>query len=114
LKKYDAVIGEFHVAPQVNPESGLPYHEWFIEFKKTPLDEKTFARDLDRAMQGQNTYYKDLILGNVLKPLVISRVKEGGFVNYMKDEGKLGGQNKPPRLSNNRKLANRLTLYLND
>lgn len=114
IKKYDTVIGEFHVAPQVNPESGLPYHEWFIEFKKTPSDEKTFARDLDRAMQDQNTYYKDLILGNVLKPLVISRVKEGGFVNYMKDEGKLGGQNKPPRLSNNRKLANRLTLYLND
>jgi hypothetical protein len=65
-------------------------------------------------MQNQNTYYKDLIDGKILKPLVIRKVQENGFLKYMKSEGKLGGQNKPPRLANNRKLANSLTLYIND
>lgn len=114
LKKHNAVVNEFHVAPEVNPTEGLPYHEWMIEFKTPPEDESVFSEDLDRAMQEQNTYYKDLIEGKVLRPLKISRVKSGGFMEYMKVEGKLGGQNKPPRLANNRKLANRLTTHTND
>ena len=65
-------------------------------------------------MQKQNNYYKDLVEGKVLKPLIITKVREGGFHQYMKSEGKLGGQNKPPRLSNNRKLANSLTPFLDD
>ena len=114
VKKHDAIVGEFHLAPQVNPTDGLPYHEWFVEFKRLPSDETVFAKDLDFAMQTQNSYYKDLIEGHILRPLKISQVKTNGFMNYMKSEGKLGGQNKPPRLANNRKLANRLTPYLND
>ena len=73
-----------------------------------------FAERLDKAMQKQNSYYKDLIEGKVLKPLIITKVREGGFHQYMKSENKLGGQNKPPRLSNNRKLANSLTPFLDD
>ena len=114
VKKYDAIVSEFHVAPEVNPSNGLPYHEWFVEFRKQPNDMTSFSEDLDVAMQNQNTYYKDLIDGKILKPLVIRKVQENGFLKYMKSEGKLGGQNKPPRLANNRKLANRLTLYIND
>lgn len=114
VKKYDAIVSEFHVAPEVNPSNGLPYHEWFVEFRKQPNDMTSFSEDLDVAMQNQNTYYKDLIDGKILKPLVIRRVQENGFLKYMKSEGKLGGQNKPPRLANNRKLANSLTLYIND
>jgi hypothetical protein len=114
LKKHNAVVREFHVAPEVNPKTGLPYHEWFIEFRQNPTNESLFAEELDVAMQKQNTYYKDLIDGKVLKPLVIKTVQENGFLKYMKLEGKLGGQNKPPRLANNRKLANSLTPYLND
>ncbi len=114
LKTQGAIVTEFHVAPEVAPETGLPYHEWFIEFKKFPGNDAVFAERLDEAMQKQNSYYKDLIEGKVLKPLVITRVREGGFHQYMKSKGKLGGQNKPPRLSNNRKLANSLTPFLDD
>ena len=114
LKKQGAIVTEFHVAPEVNPKTGLPYHEWFIEFKVLPSNEAVFAKSLDEAMQKQNSYYKDLIEGKVLKPLTITKVRESGFYQYMKSKGKLGGQNKPPRLSNNRKLANSLTPFLDD
>ena len=114
LKKQSAIVTEFHVAPEVNPKTGLPYHEWYVEFKEPPSNEAVFAKNLDEAMQKQNNYYKDLVEGKVLKPLIITKVREGGFRQYMKSEGKLGGQNKPPRLSNNRKLANSLIPFLND
>ena len=73
----------------------MPYHEWFVEFRKQPNDMTSFSEELDVAMQKQNTYYKDLIEGKILKPLVIRKVQENGFLKYMKSEGKLGGQNKP-------------------
>lgn len=98
-------IAEFTVAPQVNPLEGLPYHEWFIEFKKKPKDPNKFRLKIDVALQKRNIYYKDLISGNVLKPLVIRCLKQDSFVQYMKSQGKLGGQNKVPRLSNDRKIA---------
>lgn len=114
LKKQGAIINEFHVAPQVNPKEGLPYHEWFIEYGKSPEDEVEFAKDLDLEMQKQNSYYKDLIEGKVLKPLVVTKIQEKGFHMYLKSEGKLGGQNKPPRLANNRKLADSLTPFIDE
>ena len=112
LEKHPTEVNEFHVAPQVNPEQGLPYHEWFIEFKKEPKNLDDFMSYLDENMQSQNTYYKDLIDGNVLRPLVVSKVKKGGFIQYMKSIGKLGGQNKVPRLSNNRDVADKLREFL--
>jgi len=101
-------ISEFTVAPQTNPTEGLPYHEWFIEFENTPEKLDTFAKQLDLALQAQNSYYKDLIEGNILRNLVITVVEKGGFSTYMKSIGKLGGQNKLPRLSNDRKIAEAL------
>lgn len=98
-------ISEFTVAPQVNPETGLPYHEWFIEFENEPDDLIEFALKVDASMQEQNIYYFDLIEGKILKPLVIRSVKKGGFHEYMKSIGKFGGQNKIPQLSDNRKIA---------
>ena len=92
----------------------MPFHEWFIEFNRPPKDEKAFAKKLNEVMEQQNSYYEDLIKGGVLKSLVISKVKKGGFYSYMKSMGKLGGQNKPPRLSNNRKIANYLTEFLDE
>jgi hypothetical protein len=100
---------EFTVAPQVNPESGLPYHEWFIEFENKPEDLEAFALKLNNALRSKNTYYNDLIEGKVLRPLVISTVKRDAFNSYMKSIGKLGGQNKTPRLSNDRKIADELS-----
>ncbi|AUC82962.1 GH3 auxin-responsive promoter family protein [Lacinutrix sp. Bg11-31] len=101
-------INEFTVAPQISPESGLPYHEWFIEFENEPESLSALAQKIDQALQQQNSYYLDLIIGKVLQPLKISVIQKNGFQNYMKSIGKLGGQNKIPRLANDRKIAKAL------
>ncbi|NBU80370.1 MAG: hypothetical protein EBS55_01820 [Flavobacteriaceae bacterium] len=101
-------INEFTVAPQISPNSGLPYHEWFIEFENEPENLSVFALKIDNEMRKQNSYYNDLIVGKVLRVLVISKVSKNGFQDYMKSIGKLGGQNKVPRLSNDRKIVDLL------
>ena len=105
-------INEFTVAPQINPDSGLPYHEWFIEFENEPENLSALAQKLDASLQSQNSYYFDLIEGKVLQPLKITKIEKNGFQNYMKSIGKLGGQNKMPRLSNDRKIAEALKAFL--
>ena len=102
-------VAEFHVAPQVNPEGEeLPYHEWFVEMSKMPEDMDSFRRILDETLQAKNSYYRDLITGKVLQPLRITTVPANTFNNYMKSQGKLGGQNKLPRLANDRNIADQL------
>nr|WP_315130439.1 GH3 auxin-responsive promoter family protein [uncultured Flavobacterium sp.] len=101
-------VNEFTVAPQINPAEGLPYHEWFIEFENEPEDSVSFAEAIDNAMRKQNVYYDDLIVGHVLRKVVITKVAKNGFQEYMKSIGKLGGQNKIPRLSNDRKIVDLL------
>jgi phenylacetate-coenzyme A ligase PaaK-like adenylate-forming protein len=101
-------INEFTVAPQITPTDGLPYHEWFIEFENEPENLVVFAEAIDNAMRSQNTYYDDLIVGKVLRKLVVTKVPKNGFQDYMKSIGKLGGQNKIPRLSNDRTIADLL------
>ena len=108
IKGTNIKINEFTVAPQINPNSGLPYHEWFVEFDNSPENLEAFSLKLDAALQKQNTYYFDLIKGKVLRPLLISKVKTHGFQTYMKAIGKLGGQNKIPRLSNDRAIADKI------
>jgi hypothetical protein len=103
-----AQVNEFTVAPQITPLEGLPYHEWFIEFENEPEDCDSFAEALDNAMRTQNIYYDDLIVGHVLKKLVVTKVAKNGFQEYMKSIGKLGGQNKIPRLSNDRNIVETL------
>ncbi len=110
-KDTDIRVSEFTVAPQINPDEGLPYHEWFIEFENQPSDLLKFAKKIDELLQQQNTYYFDLIKGKVLRPLKISIVKTNGFKDYMKSIGKLGGQNKIPRLANDRNIADALYSY---
>jgi len=107
IEETDISVNEFTVAPQINPTEGLPYHEWFIEFEKEPNSEIELIEILEKSLQNQNSYYFDLIEGKVLRPLVITRVKKDGFQTYMKSIGKLGGQNKIPRLSNDRKIADK-------
>jgi len=111
LEKYPAQITEFHLAPQVNPSEGLPYHEWLIEFEKEPEDLEAFREELDQQLRARNTYYDDLISGNILRKLHITRLKKNAFHEYAKSQGKLGGQNKTPRLANDRKIANLLEIY---
>lgn len=114
MKKASAQFGlevlEFHVAPQVAPPSGLPYHEWFIEIENPPSKEEEIAIFMDELMRRKNIYYDDLITGSILRPLVIRWLKPGSFADYMKSVGRLGGQNKLPRLANDREIANRLNL----
>ncbi len=108
VEKEGFVINEFTVAPQLETPAGeLPYHEWFIEMDESPSSDalKTFAATLDLEMRQQNSYYDDLITGKVLQPLHIQVLPTGAFQEYMKSIGKLGGQNKLPRLSNDRKIA---------
>ena len=104
-------VNEFHVAPQVNPVEGLPYHEWLIEFEKEPDDLNQFGVEIDKTLQKYNSYYKDLITGGILNPLKITPISKNGFREYMKSIGKLGGQNKVPRLANDRKIADKLTAF---
>jgi len=111
-EKEPVLIREFTVAPQVNPSKGLPFHEWYIEFESPPNDLDSFALKVDQAMQNKNIYYADLIVGKVLQPLKIRLVQKKGFNAYMKQEGKLGGQNKVPRVSDNRKIADVLDQFL--
>lgn len=108
-KEENIRITEFTVAPQINPpKGGLPYHEWFIEFDNFPKDMDAFAAKVDKAMIEQNTYYEDLIVGKILRPLKITPVQPDAFRTYMKSQGKLGSQNKVPRLANDRKIADKL------
>ena len=99
------------MAPQITPETGLPYHQWFIEFDKKPANIDDFAKKIDATLQQQNSYYLDLIVGKILQPLKITVIEKGGFNKYMKSVGKLGGQNKVPRLSNDRKIADALLKF---
>ncbi|NHF59071.1 GH3 auxin-responsive promoter family protein [Flavobacteriaceae bacterium TP-CH-4] len=112
IAETDAQVNEFTVAPQITTETGeLPYHEWLIEFQKEPSDMPRFITILDAALQEQNSYYYDLIAGSILQTLKITPIKQGGFLEYMKSIGKLGGQNKVQRLSNDRKVADVLVEY---
>ncbi len=102
---------EFTVAPNVAPAEGMPHHEWFIEFANPPKNLAAFSLELDNQLRGLNVYYDDLIAGNILRTLIVTTLQKNAFIDYMKSQGKLGGQNKMPRLSNDRKIAEELTWY---
>lgn len=106
-------VTEFSVAPKISTDAGKSYHEWFIEFENLPSGLEAFAKKIDDNLRNKNVYYDDLVGGNILRPLKISPVKKNGFIDYMKSIGKLGGQNKVPRLSNDRTLADQLTPFVN-
>ncbi len=101
-------ITEFTVAPMIQQGNGKSFHEWFVEFEKAPRSLHDFAVKVDNNLRQKNIYYDDLVSGNILKQLQITPVRKNGFIEYMKSVGKLGGQNKVPRLSNDRKLADKL------
>jgi hypothetical protein len=107
------LINEFTVAPYVSSDAGKSYHEWFIEFENTPENLHSFAKKIDDNLRAKNVYYDDLVKGNILQELKITAVPPNGFKNYMKSIGKLGGQNKVPKLSNDRKIADELSLLSN-
>ena len=107
-KEYGAHVTEFTIAPAIQVTEGLPYHEWFVEFETQPSDMGAFALTVDKHLRAKNIYYEDLISGGILQPLKIRLMKKNAFIEYMKSIGKLGGQNKVPRLGNDRKIADAL------
>jgi phenylacetate-coenzyme A ligase PaaK-like adenylate-forming protein len=111
-KELNVSVTEFTVAPMIQQGEGKSYHEWFIEFEKAPASMAEFAEKLDQELRLKNVYYDDLITGNILEKLKISPLRKNGFIDYMKSIGKLGGQNKVPRLSNDRNIANELLPFL--
>jgi len=109
MQKFPEVeLVEFTVAPNVAPAEGMPHHEWLIEFANPPKDLSAFSLELDNQLRGLNVYYDDLISGNILRTLIIAPLRKNAFIDYMKSQGKLGGQNKVPRLANDRKIAGEL------
>jgi hypothetical protein len=112
MQKFPEVeLVEFTVAPNVAPAEGMPHHEWLIEFANKPNNMDAFRTELDNQLRQLNVYYDDLISGNILSVLKISSLQKNGFIDYMKSQGKLGGQNKVPRLSNDRKIAEELAKF---
>lgn len=105
-------ITEFTVAPMISQTGSISFHEWFIEFESAPANLQSFALKVDHLLREKNIYYNDLITGNILAPLQIRVVRKNGFIDYMKSIGKLGGQNKVPRLSNDRIVADKLAAFL--
>jgi phenylacetate-coenzyme A ligase PaaK-like adenylate-forming protein len=105
-------VTEFTVAPMIASDAGKSFHEWFVEFEKQPADLFSFAKKVDDNLRAKNVYYDDLVGGNILQQLKISTIHKNGFIDYMKSIGKLGGQNKMPRLSNDRKIADELAEFI--
>ncbi len=111
-KEFNTHIIEFTIAPAIQVSEGLPYHEWFVEFENPPADMDAFAMAVNKYLAGKNIYYEDLIAGGILRTLKIRPMKKNAFIEYMKSIGKLGGQNKVPRLSNDRKIADALEPWI--
>jgi hypothetical protein len=104
-------VAEFTVAPSQFNVAEKPFHEWFIEFDHTPSDLSSFSHTLDDSLQKLNIYYRDLIQGKILQQLKVRPMQKDAFIKYMRSEGKLGGQNKVPRLANDRRIADELKKY---
>ncbi len=111
-KQMNVSIVEFTVAPSIAQDKGKSYHEWFIEFENEPADMQLFIDEVDASLRSRNVYYDDLITGNILQKLVVRKIEKNGFINYMRSIGKLGGQNKVPRLSNDRNIATALEPFV--
>ena len=111
-RDFNTHITEFTIAPAIEVSEGKPYHEWFIEFETPPADMDGFATAVNNYLRGKNIYYDDLISGNILQPLKIRAMKKNAFIEYMKSIGRLGGQNKVPRLGNDRKIADALKSWV--
>ena len=113
MKKFPEVeLVEFTVAPNVAPTEGMPHHEWMVEFSRQPNRKEEFRLELDNQLRELNVYYDDLISGNILSTLKLTSLRKNSFIDFMKSQGKLGGQNKVPRLSNDRKIAEELIKFV--
>lgn len=100
-----AIVTEYTLAPLINGPEGIRCHQWFIEFENKPRNIEKFTEILDNSLKEKNQYYANLVNSNIIKSANVIMVPEDTFKKYMKSIGKLGGQNKVPHLSNDRKIA---------
>jgi hypothetical protein len=111
-EKYSVKTIEYSVAPLIagqGDESSC--HEWLVAFENEPEDLEKFAEEIDQELRKKNIYYEDLRKGNILSRLKIQVLQKDAFILYMKSIGKLGGQNKVPRLSNDRTIADAMQAF---
>lgn len=111
-KHFKISVVEFTVAPFVGTANEKSYHEWFIEFADHTFNINDISIFLDKSIQEQNIYYQDLRKNGILENAKITLIKKGGFEQYFKQQGKLGGQNKVQHLANDRELAKVLQHYV--
>lgn len=110
--KTGATINEYTAGPYFDKSGGG--HEWIIEFEKQPEDLNFFTDVLDNGLKSVNSDYEAKRFNNYnMKPPVLHSVEKGSFYNWLKSKGKLGGQNKVPRLANNRKILDDVKHVLN-
>lgn len=108
----NATVKEYTVAPIYLSETSKGGHEWLIEFEHAPEDVEQFKHILDRALQEANSDYEAKRSGNIaLKSPVIHSMPENTFYNWLKSKGKLGGQHKVPRLSNEREYVEEIKQF---
>ena len=106
-----AIVNEYTAGPVYFSEKGNGAHEWLIEFEKQPVSIEDFVYELDQALKSVNSDYeakrhKDI----ALRPPIVHAVKKGIFHLWLEQKGKLGGQHKVPRLSNDRKIIEEILM----
>lgn len=112
-EKTQAVVNEYTAAPVYMEGDQKGAHEWVIEFHHPPQDLSFFSETLDNALKSLNSDYEAKRYKSfVLEPLIIHKAEAGTFYKWMKNRGKLGGQHKVPRLSNNRKYVEDLLQFM--
>ena len=112
IEQEGGVVTEFTVAPQIHPETGPPYHEWFVEFAEPPNNLEAFRLKLDSVMQGGNHLYREMVAARAMRSLKLSLLQPDGFLQYMKSIGQVGEQHKVPRLKNDRSIADAVAPYV--
>jgi len=113
-KKTDAVVKDYTAAPVYFSENTNGAHEWLIEFEKDPHDLQQFAYELDTALKNINSDYEAKRYKDIaLRLPIVKKVASNTFVNWLSSKGKLGGQHKVPRLSNERKFVEEIKAFIN-
>ena len=112
-EKCNAIVNDYTAAPLYFSEGNNGAHEWLIEFEKSPDDLSQFIFELDTALKNANSDYEAKRQKDIaLRMPVVHAVEKGVFTNWLKQKGKLGGQHKVPRLSNDRKYMDEIKQFL--
>jgi hypothetical protein len=111
-EKCGVIVNDYTAAPVYFSDDDNGAHEWLVEFEREPADLTAFVTELDKALQEVNSDYEAKRHKNIaLRMPILHALKKGSFNNWLKSRGKLGGQHKVPRLSNDRKFVEEILQY---